>query len=621
MATNVRRALCVTLLVALFAPLEVLWGQSAAGGTITGTVEDPSQAAVPNASITLKGAATGVSLTTTSTSAGQFVFPVVPVGEYTLAVSARGFAQAVLSGVTVALNQTTTERITLKLGTTTSTVQVTASAVHLNTTTAQASTGLDQQTYSNLPLALTGAPRSPTIVADLMPGVADTPTNSSGLNEPGEAQIFDETVNGGQTLASEVYYDGVAMMQTNVAGDYRYQPVPVEALSEFTLIQNSFSAEYSRTPGGILSFNTRSGTNQWHGEAYEYNENAAFNARGFFAVSVPADRQNEFGVNVGGPIRKDKTFVFGYYSGFRYTATKAPFLTTIPTIAERSGDFSQLTVNGQLIPIYDPATTSCVGGICTRQQFPGNVIPSDRIVSVANGFNAYIPTPINSSDTNNYLGGGVSSDTYNRFGVKIDDYISDKDIIHGFYGQSPYTVFYPTQVYRNPFAGIGFNEPDDSLIFRLSQDYTFSPTLLNHVTLGINRDNATYLAIRDSSHVTFGIKNIPPITPAFCLGQYGSAGWGDPGERIIENGSGDTNCSLGVSTEGTATIPSKRTPHHSGSALRKQTSPPRPTLGQRETNTPVFYWARSTAPVSTIPFTKSAGGLATLAPTFKTTSR
>jgi hypothetical protein len=288
----------------------------------------------------------------------------------------------------------------------------------------------------------------------------------------------------------------------------------------------------------LRALNTRSGTNQWHGEAYEYNENAAFNARGFFAVSVPADRQNEFGVNFGGPIRKDKTFVFGYYSGFRYTATKAPFLTTIPTIAERSGDFSQLTVNGQLIPIYDPATTSCIGGICTRQQFPGNVIPSDRIVSVANGFNAYIPTPTNKSDTNNYLGGGVSSDTYNRFGVKIDDYISDKDIIHGFYGQSPYTVFYPTQVYRNPFAGIGFNEPDDSLIFRLSQDYTFSPTLLNHVTFGFNRDNATYLAIRDSSNVTFGIKNIPPITPAFCLGQYGSAGWGDPGERIIENGSG-----------------------------------------------------------------------------------
>jgi hypothetical protein len=257
MATNVRRALCVTLLVALFAPLQVVLGQSAAGGTVTGTVEDPSRAAVPNASITLRGAATGVSLTTTSTSAGQFVFPIVPVGEYTLAVSARGFAQAVLSGVTVTLNQTTTERIALKLGTTTSTVQVTASAVRLNTTTAQASTGLDQQTYSNLPLALTGAPRSPTIVADLMPGVADTPTNSSGLNEPGEAQIFDETVNGGQTLASEVYYDGVAMMQTNVAGDYRYQPVPVEALSEFTLIQNSFSAEYSRTPGGILSFSCR----------------------------------------------------------------------------------------------------------------------------------------------------------------------------------------------------------------------------------------------------------------------------------------------------------------------------------------------------------------------------
>jgi hypothetical protein len=540
MVSKIVRGVCLFSFLMAVSSAQVLFGQAAGGGSITGTVHDPSGAVVPNASVRVRNDATGVTLTTKSTTAGQFVFPLVSVGDYTLTVSASGFVQSVTNGVTVALNQTTTEDVKLKVGSTTSSIQVTAPAVHLNTTTSQASAGIDQNTYAQLPIALTGAARSPTIVADLMPGAADSPSASAGGSEGASptVQAFSETINGGQALGGEVLYDGVPLAQTNVAGDYRVQPVPVEALSEFTLVQNSFSAQYSRTPGGVLSFNTRSGTNQWHGEAYEYNENTSFNARGFFSSTRPALRQNEFGVNVGGPIRKDKTFVFGYYSGFRYSATPEPSFTTIPTQAERNGDFSQFTgPNGEVIPIYDPATTVCnAQGVCARQQFPGNVIPSNRVVSVAKAFLPYIPSPTNSNEINNFLASGVNTTTENRFGVKVDDYIGDKDVIHAFYGQSPYKNFYPTYIYKVPFASYGFNEPDDYLVARLSQDYTFSPTLLNHVTLGYNRDNFGYFCPRSSSNVTLGISNIAPVAPALSWTGYANAGCGDPGQSVIENG-------------------------------------------------------------------------------------
>jgi hypothetical protein len=543
MRINVVLAASLVSLLVVLAPGQKLMGQSSLGGSVTGSVHDPSQAAVPNASVSLRDSATGVVTSTTTTSAGQFVFPVVPAGEYTLTVSAQGFSQAVISGVTVSPNKTTTEDVGLKVGTTTSTVEVHASLVHLETDTAQQATGFDQSTYADLPLALTGAPRSPTALSDLMPGVAVAPTNNSTFSEPGEMQIFSQTVNGGQTLASEVYYDGVAQLQTNVAGDYRYQPVPVEAISEFTLVQSNFSAEYSRTPGGVVSLNTRSGTNRWHGEAYEYNQNNAMNARSFFDLTVPTQRQNEFGGSIGGPIKQDKTFIFGYYSGFRFTSTKPSFLTTIPTLAERQGDFTQLhDASGNVIPIYDPTTTTFnpATGLYTRQQFSCNgvlnVICPSRFSDVAKGFDAYIPTPNFNTQNNNFLGSGITSDSFNRWGTRVDQYISQKNVIHGLYAQSPYHVLYPTLVYKLPFTGIGFDEPDDAVVVRVSQDYTFSPAVLNHLALGYNRDNALYTALRTFTKITFGIQNIPNVTPAFGLGQYGPAGWGDPGQNIIENG-------------------------------------------------------------------------------------
>jgi hypothetical protein len=536
----------VVALVCCVLAAQVSWAQNVGGGSVVGTVQDPSGAVIPQATVSLTSDQTGTTLTTTTSSAGQYVFPVVPVGQYNLTVSATGFQKTVIQNLIMALNKTVTQDVTLRLATTGTTVEVsaTASIVQLEPHTAQASTTIDQNTYASLPIALNGAARSPTIVADLMPGVADSPGVSGSAGPTGQA--FSETINGGQEFGGEVMYDGAVLAQTNVAADYRVQPVPVEALQEFALIQNTFSAEYSRTPGGILSFNTRSGTNKFHGELYEFLQNDALDARGFFAQTKPAVHQNEFGASAGGPLYiprvyngKDKTFFFAYYSGFRLSRGQQPSLATIPTLAERTGDFSNFRdSSGNVVPIYDPLTTQCnAQGVCTRQQFPGNIIPSDRINPVAKAFMPFIPDPINSSQTNNILTSGSTTTTENRWGIKMDHYLSQKYVLHGFFASAPYNNDYPTVIYKEPFAAYGFKEPDNYMLARFTQDITLSTNLLAHITVGYNRDNFTYLGPRSFSNNTLGIQNIPQVAPAFSFTNGYAGVSGDPGQTVIENGS------------------------------------------------------------------------------------
>ncbi len=168
-----------------------------------------------------------------------------------------------------------------------------------------------------------------------------------------------------------------------------------------------------------------------------------------------------------------------------------------------------------------------------------NVICPDRFSTVAQDFIPYIPTNYLNTNENgqpNFLGGGVTNDSYNRWGVKLDNNFGTNDVLHAFYGESPYLVYYPSEVYKFPFTGIGFQEPDNSLDRSHQRDHTFSNSMLNYLAIGYNRDNALYTSPRTFTKLTFGIQNIPDVTPAFGLGQYGPAGWGDPGQRIIENG-------------------------------------------------------------------------------------
>ncbi|MBA3441127.1 MAG: TonB-dependent receptor, partial [Pyrinomonadaceae bacterium] len=238
------------------------------GGSVSGTVVDTAGAVIPNASIELTNQATGVVLRTTSTSAGEYVFPVVPTSHYTLAITASGFKRGVANNLTVNLNQLTSVDVTLSAGGVESTVDVAASALVLQTDTSQQATTIQNRAYEELPLSVaTGEARSPIAFLFLAPGVS-APKN---LNNTG--QSFNTRVNGGQNFQSEVQIDGASIHSTNVSGDLRNVPFAPDAVQEFTLISSNYSAEYGRTGGGIITFVTKSGTNQFHGGLYEYLRN------------------------------------------------------------------------------------------------------------------------------------------------------------------------------------------------------------------------------------------------------------------------------------------------------------------------------------------------------------
>ncbi len=531
--------LCAAVLFIIATALTggVVWGQANGGGSISGVIYDSAHSVVPNAAIEVTDNATGVTSTTESSPSGQFGFPVLSVGVYTLRVTKAGFAAEAVNNVTVSLAQTTSEAIALKIGGASETVEVSGSSASLNTTTPETTTGLDSQTYASLPVPNLGGPRSVVAVATLAPGVASGV--SSGANSNGSSPRSTLVVSGGQGYAGQSQIDGVTYLTSNTSSDFdAYQPIPIQALSEFALIQNNFSAQYGRTPGGVLSFNTRSGTNDWHGEIFEFNENTDLNARSYFATKRAPTVQNEFGANVGGPILKNKAFFFAYYSGFRFSGAAPSTLATIQTTQERAGDFSSyLDGSGNVIPIYDPATTQCgAGGICTRQQFPNNMIPAARIGQVARNFIPYIPNPTNSSETNNYSYAERNTNDATQYGGKVDYTLGKSDTLHGFLGGAPFTAEQGIrQIYNPPFYSSGTGSPNNALIVILSEDHVFSSSLLNHFAFGFSRTNESYVRPGYNSPVTLGIGNIPTNTPPL-LYFNGYPGVGSTGQFLISNG-------------------------------------------------------------------------------------
>lgn len=485
--------------------------QGGGGGSLHGVVEDPSGAVVPNAAVSLTNDSTGVVFGTHATSTGEFVYPVVPSSTYTLTTTANGFNSTVIKNVVVSLNQTTTQRVTLQIGSADVSVQVSSAALTLDTEDAQQTTTIDPETFQALPIAVNGGARSPSAILNLFPGVSDTSSNQGGAQN----QAFSASINGGQSYGGEVIYDGAIITISNVAGDYRQQPIPVDSLHEFTLVQNPFSAQYGNTPGGILSFNTQSGAKLFHGQGYEYLRNDATNAAGYFAVAPdangvlhtvrPQTHQNEFGGNFSGPVwipklynRKDRTFFFGWYDGFRLKNNSSATGATVPTTAQRAGDFSSyVDSNGKVIPIYDPQTTVSDGnGGFTRTQFSykgrPNVIDPARFAAQAKAFLSYMPDPINSNQNNNALSHNVNAQVTNRWGFRIDHTLTSKLQIHGVYahynngGPNLYGAY---QGIFNP----GNINADPGQLIRVGADWTVSPSLINNFTFGYNHDSQGFV--------------------------------------------------------------------------------------------------------------------------------
>lgn len=404
-------------------------GQIGGSGTIQGTVTDPSDAVIAGAAVSATNVNTGVITSRQTTEAGFYVLAPLPPGRYNVKVSAPGFRTVTQEGIVVDALATIGLDLKLALGETSEQVTVEATASALHTDDVVLGQTMQNVTYEALPLAMgSGVPRDPTQFIALSPGVAAVAPQAAGPSYT--------SFNGSQAQTTGLYLEGLAV-NLDVTGDTRPLAlgVSVEAVEQFQVEVNGEKAQYQGQ--GFHNYQLKSGTNRFHGAAYEYFRNTDMDARGFFSPFVPVDHQNEFGGLVSGPIKKNKIFFFGNYTGYYYDTSTAPIVMAIPSVAFRNGNLSALPVS-----IYDPASAACAGAICSKQPFPGNMIPASRISSVSKSFQSYLPSPTNSGIVANYLSSLPRAVHNNNTTEKVDWNLSDNHRLYGVFVRGKWITDY-----------------------------------------------------------------------------------------------------------------------------------------------------------------------------------
>jgi hypothetical protein len=426
-------AICIALLLAFTVPA---LAQVAGTGSIQGTVTDPSGAAIAGASVTARNVATGVETARKSTDAGLFVLPLLIPGEYTVTVKATGFETLTQAHVVVEALATVAVNPTMTIGASSQAITVEAQPTALKTDDVALGSSMDNRVYDSLPLAMNalGSPRDPSSFAGLASGVDNYSTQAAGPSTG--------SFNGGQTYQNEVYIEGLPLTSAGTESDTRNLAfgVSVEAVEQFQVETAGAKAMYEGQ--GVENYVLKSGTNQFHGNVFEYFRNTDLDARNFFSAIRPVDHQNEFGASVSGRIIKNKLFFFGNYDGYRFLSATAPGYQNIPTLAERTGDFSAfIPASGTNGIIYDPTTATGTG---VRTPFAGNIVPTSRISPVSQSFESYLPPPTNSATTNNYLASLPNKVNNDSTTDKVDYNLSDNNRAF---------AFFSTGKYANPIVG------------------------------------------------------------------------------------------------------------------------------------------------------------------------
>ena len=418
--------------------------------TVRGTVKDPSGSSVPHASVTITDAERGTSQTTVADDAGRFTISALPPGQYLLTVEAVGFKKFSSGSFTLAVQQQATVDARLDVGGVNETVEVNASAARVNTTIANLGQVIDNTTIVSLP----NLGRNPMAFTYLTPGVV----GSGG--RPGDSNT-NFVANGSRNSTSDVLLDGVTVVtveQNSGVTDLKYSPA-VDAVQEFKVQTNFFSAEFGQTGGAVVNMVTRSGTNNFNGTGYYFLRHSALNANDWFSNragrTLPYSRRDQIGGVLGGPLMRNKTFFFGMY---RYTESKSPLTSTrtVPTLLQRQGDFSQTrNAAGQVMTVYNPFDTFVnAQGNLERRPFPGNVIPPSMMDQIALRALAYFPLPNIAStsitETNNWFAQGISQNVNRQMSIKLDQSFSERSRLNGRYSYGPYTQTPP-----NLFGDLG----------------------------------------------------------------------------------------------------------------------------------------------------------------------
>ncbi len=470
--------LCFRLLLLGCLGLVILVAQTNSG-SIAGSVLDPNGALVPGAKIVAKNVATGVTIETVSSEAGAYVFPAVPPGAYTLSVERTGFKALVRSNIDVLIGTRVNLDLKLELGESKETVQVTAEAPVLETTSAQRGTNVVPEFMNKLPIYSGGIRNAGTFVS-YMPGV-NTGAETSIAGSGGRAK--EVLIDGGSNTSPE-------------SGGLVMQNIGFEAYNEFKLTTASYSAELGRFGGGVEMYSTKSGTNDIHGSGYWGLRRDIFNAAGFVSNSVVGrtpgyrakERYNEVSGSIGGPVYipkvydgRNKTFFFFTYSRDMRPATFGLGTYSVPTVAQRGGDFSALSTT-----IYDPAST--VGS--TRTPFAGNKIPTSRFSSVSSKYVSYIPNPATSTLQNNITHFDTSAYHNYIWTIKGDHQFNAAHRVSAFYQYYDDSTE-AVSTFDGPL-GSGITSPNKPVQFRANHDWIIRPTMLLHTMVSYSSTRSTW---------------------------------------------------------------------------------------------------------------------------------
>jgi hypothetical protein len=520
-------------LLVLVMPSVSLLAQSFTGA-LMGTVADVSGAVIPQATVVATNVATNARMTAVSDGAGNYTVLHLSPGTYAVEVSAAGFKKYVRGGIVLEVQQQARIDVTLTVGDVAESVTVTEVASRLETTNSTVGKVVDNRAILNLPLNT----RNVYSLIYLTPGVAGSIGNNYNS--------LSYSINGARASLMETVVDGVTGGHPTVQGYSGIAVFPsVDAIDEFKVMGADYSAEFGRSLGSIVNVVYKSGGNRWHGTAYEFLRNSVLDANNFFAnsrgLSLDSFKRSQFGGVLSGPVRRDKTFFLVSLEDLRQRDFQST-TTTAPTALQRTGDFSQtFAANGQLIRIFDPFSTrpNPAGSGNIRDQFPGNAIPSSRILNPSRNLAKYLPLPNTTGNSltnaSNYYNAGSHSLNINNYDFRVDHNISDTQKFFVRYSDR-YNEDVPATLFPQDIAIAEgrINQQNYMRNFVGNYTKTISPTSILNVRGGFARTLYIYsnqgLGFRTSSlglPQALDTAGYLPIFPAVSTGGYVGLGNGD----------------------------------------------------------------------------------------------
>ena len=529
----IRFASCFCARVFLAALLAVTFATSglaqSTGGRIIGRVTDPSGAVVPDATVTLTNDATQVNNRTQSSKSGDYSFPTVAVGTYTIEFEAAGFKKLTRKQVALDLNQTLTVNGTLELGSNTETVEVTSEAPLIDTSSTQLGATVDSLMATQLPLNT----RDTYQLLQLQPGVMSNVGGSNsiayGSDQPGVV-----SVNGGRGRSNNFNVNG-GDANDLFANLPTVQPSP-DSISEFRVLTNTFDAEYGRNSGAVINVVTKSGTNEFHGNAFEFFRNSVLNAQGYFNVTKPQFQQNQFGGTFGGPIKKDRAFFFLSYEGRRIKQGIPSAQFYVPDQNQRNGNFSTVTggfsgsIQDQFVADTLNGRAGCssaiaglggatpAAGVSYSAIFPTSVIPTPCMDQTAAALlKLYVPLPnqpgnLYQSVPNQIVNGDQGS-------VKFDYRLTNNQNLNIYYYVNDSITNQAFSFFQAAGAnvpGFGAKIPTAVQQLNVAHIWTINNTLVNEARFTYMRENQTgFQQPAQTNLVQNSCGNLVPVSQCF----------------------------------------------------------------------------------------------------------